>query len=107
MANLGGNYYKLDDKHNVIECTRDEYITLFGDDKNRRVAKTTIGNVEVSTVFLGLDHGFSQHDVPIVFETMVFNGPFDGDMERYATWQQAVDGHVAMVNKVMQENPHG
>ena len=69
--------------------------------ESRIVAKTQLPNdVRVSTVFLGLDHRFSLVGPPILFETMVFGGKFDGDMERYATWAAAEKGHKRMVEKV-------
>jgi hypothetical protein len=55
----------------------------------------------VSTVFLGIDHGFG--DDPILFETMVFGGEYDGIQKRYSTWDEAVEGHYKicyLVNKV-------
>lgn len=52
----------------------------------------------VSTVFLGLDHGFG--GPPIVFETMVFTDGKGGDMERYSTYDEAMAGHKVMVEKV-------
>lgn len=39
---------------------------------DRTVAKTEIASLLVSTVFLGLDHNFSEGP-PILWETMVFN----------------------------------
>lgn len=66
----------------------------------RHVAKTNIGDVFVSTVFLGLDHNWDQGP-SILFETMVFQGPLDGEQERYVTWEEAEAGHAAMVNKVI------
>ena len=53
----------------------------------------------VSTVFIGLDHSFGRGD-PIVFETMVFGGPLNGDMDRYATYSDAERGHKEMLTKV-------
>ena len=68
---------------------------------DRRVARTDLpGGVEVSTVFLGLDHSFGLAKTPILFETMVFGGKYDQYEERYATWEEAEEGHsraVAMV----------
>ena len=50
-------------------------------------------NVMVSTVFLGLDHGFN--DVgPLLWETMVFGGPYDGYMDRHTTEEEARQGHA-------------
>ncbi len=72
---------------------------------NRRVAFDQIGTIEVSTVFLGLDHDFSYvrqgegpNPNPIVFETMAFNMP-GGDRPcfRYRTWEEAEAGHNAFV----------
>ena len=55
----------------------------------------------VSTVWLGLDHGF-HGGKPIIFETMVFDKEGTGedlDQDRYTTEQQAREGHAAMVKK--------
>ena len=67
--------------------------------QNRRVAKDNIGDIEVSTVFLGLNHNFGDGD-PLLFETMVFGGKLDGGMDRYSTWEEAVIGHKAMLKRV-------
>lgn len=56
----------------------------------------------VSTVFLGLDHNYFG-GAPITFESMAFSdGDFGCDLEqaRHYTWDEAMAGHVAMVNKV-------
>ncbi len=66
---------------------------------DRIVAKDTVGEVRVSTVFLGLDHSFGTGPL-LLFETMIFGGPLDGDMDRYTTWEQAEAGHAAMLAKV-------
>lgn len=63
------------------------------------VDKTTVGTAEVSTVFLGLDHSFGDGP-PILFETMVFYGDSGDYTERYATWDEAVKGHVEIVAKL-------
>ena len=49
--------------------------------------------VQVSTVFLGLDHSFSDGD-PVLWETMIFGGPHDQYQERYATLEAAKHGHM-------------
>ena len=67
----------------------------------RIVARTTAGDVTVSTVFLGLDHGFSfvrgGDGPPIVWETMIFGGLLDQYQDRYATREQAIEGHARAV----------
>ena len=68
---------------------------------DRHVAETTIKpDVSVSTVFLGLDHNHAGNGEPVLFETMVFGGENDQDMDRYSTWEEAVAGHKKMVKKI-------
>ncbi len=62
-------------------------------DDNRRVAETKKGGVNVSTVFLGLDHNFINDGTPILFETMIFGGKYDQEQWRYCTWKEAEEGH--------------
>ena len=68
---------------------------------DRTVAKTLVGKVKISTVFIGLDHNFDG-GVPLVFETVVFGGVYDQAEDHYATWEEATRGHVAMVVRVLQ-----
>lgn len=49
--------------------------------------------VTISTVWLGLDHNYSMHGPPIIFETMIFGGPLSNECTRYATEEQAQAGH--------------
>lgn len=67
-----------------------------------RVALTNLGERgEVSTVFLGLDHRHFGEGPPILYETLVFGGPLDQEMERYCTRAEAVAGHERMVARVV------
>lgn len=59
---------------------------------DRIVAKTDIAHVNVSTVFMGLDHRYGDGP-PQLFETMIFGGPQDGWTERCETWDQAQEMH--------------
>lgn len=61
--------------------------------------------IHVSTVFLGIDHGFGRGDEPILFETMVFGGKLDGDQARVATWDEAEKKHAEMLARVLQASP--
>lgn len=74
---------------------------LEGSRGKRTVKFTEKDGVRVSTVFLGLDHSFCGGP-PLLFETLVFEGPHDGDMERYVTWDEAIKGHEAMVKRVFE-----
>ena len=86
--------------HEIVE-TDDitEWSKHFENINERIVAKTKIGDVEISTVFLGIDHSFGGK-TPIVFETMVFGGKLDQEQERYATYDEAMKGHEEMVKRV-------
>ena len=64
---------------------------------DRRVERTEVKpGVEVSTVFLGVDHSFGGA-APVLWETLVFGGPHDGEMERYTSVAAARAGHAEMV----------
>lgn len=65
---------------------------------DRKVAKDIIGESKISTIFLGLDYSFDEK--PLLFETLVFGGKLSDEMDRYSTWDEAVSGHNAMVEKV-------
>lgn len=56
--------------------------------------------IRVSTVFLGLDHKFSSHGPPVLWETMVFGGLLDGEQDRYTSKAAALAGHQAMCQRV-------
>lgn len=62
------------------------------------VDNTTVGEVTVSTVWLGLDHSFVSGP-PVIFETMLFGGAQDGECERYSTEAEAIAGHQRWVEK--------
>ena len=53
----------------------------------------------VSTVWLGLDHGFGMGGPPLIFETMIFgdHGVSDHGQWRYSTEQAARQGHAEAV----------
>ena len=95
------DWYTLDNDRNVIGPFEISKAVSLPHDK-RIVAKTKVyDGCNVSTVFLQVDHSWNRgpNDPPIVFETMVFGGPFDQEQERYATWAEAESGHARMVEK--------
>lgn len=65
-----------------------------------RVAETDIGDIKVSTVWLGLDHNFMFEGPPLIFESVVFGGALDDEMRRYSTVEEAEKGHWDLVEKV-------
>jgi len=60
----------------------------------KHVGDEIINGKRISTVWLGLDHGFGS--TLLIFETMIF-GEFDGVAEdymmRYKTYDEALEGH--------------
>jgi hypothetical protein len=97
-------YYILDEKRRIKPVADEEWAIWFEENARndiRRVDATEITKkIRVSTVFLGLDHNFSEEGEPLLFETMVFGGKMDEYMERYTTYAEAHTGHWRMVDKV-------
>jgi hypothetical protein len=65
-----------------------------------RIGVDEIGDYYISTVWIGIDHGFGL-GAPLIFETMVFRGE-ESDLacERYSTEEEAIEGHKRMVEQV-------
>ena len=68
-------------------------------DAERIVAKTTVGDTRVSTVFLGLDHCWGSGP-PLLWETMIFGGSHDGWQERYTSQEEAIRRHNEIVGQL-------
>lgn len=66
---------------------------------DRHVAKDMLGDVRISTVFLGINHRFGP-GTPLIFETMIFGGPHDQHQERSSTWGEAEKQHAHAVSLV-------
>lgn len=71
----------------------------------RQLALDQVGDLEVSTVFLGIDHSFHGHGgPPVLWETVIFyrgsrQTALDGYRERYASRESALRGHADAVAK--------
>ncbi len=86
-------YYLLDLDNNIVPVSD---VKAWGKamDCCRRIAFDRVGKIEVSTVFLGLDHSFGGGGEPVLFETMVFgDGGGDEIQQRYCTLEEAKAGH--------------
>jgi hypothetical protein len=77
-------------------------------DRYRRVGQDiVVVNGEpcnVSTVWVGIDMGYGfglPGHAPIIFETMVFGGPYSEECTRYATELEAQEGHARVVADLM------
>lgn len=75
---------------------------------DRTIAKTQLGGILVSTVFLGINHNFSFEiyddtlTEPLWYETMIFGGDHDQEQWRYGTLEAAMRGHEYAVRQVNQ-----
>lgn len=89
-------YDRNGDPMSMLDWTR-----RFEDNTYKRVAFDQVGDIDISTVWLGLDHNFSGTGSPLIFETIVFGGPPDVDNEtqRYATEAEARAGHAAWLER--------
>lgn len=72
---------------------------------DRQIDVSQVGGYMISTIFLGIDHGFGGR--PLWFETMVFGGEkfwrdyFEEQyMERYETFDEAKAGHERITNLI-------
>lgn len=73
----------------------------FEKQEQRRICRTDIGEIFVSTVFLSLDHNFGMNGPPILWETMVFGGALDQECNRCSgSREQAEAMHQDMVERV-------
>jgi hypothetical protein len=72
---------------------------------DRRVALDHIGDVVISTVFLGMDFNWLG-GLPLLWETMVFGGKFDQELDRCSgSREQAEAMHARMLEKIKSQSP--
>jgi hypothetical protein len=66
--------------------------------EERVVARTRVGECQVSTIFLALDHRWDEDGPPILWETLVFRRGDEADCDRCSgSREQAEAMHAAMV----------
>jgi len=70
-------------------------------ENDRVCAQHTVNGVFVSTVFLGLNHSFNGA-IPLLWETMVFEGSDDSAQWRYASAEAALTQHNKLLHKLRQ-----
>jgi hypothetical protein len=86
-------YYLLNEDKTLRRVSSKDWAHWFEADRmHRQMANHVIGGVRVSTVFLGVDHGDGTGP-PVVFETMIFGGPYNDYQDRYSTYEDAMKGH--------------
>lgn len=87
----GPHLYTLYGKE-VVPCRRTLAWGRWFEKERYPIGRDYIGDVRVSTVFLGIDHS--------LFETMIFGGERSEETHRYKTWDEARQGHLAIVGSL-------
>jgi hypothetical protein len=91
-----------DDTHEVVEYTAKDKFPFWGawmKNTNRQLAHTVLqdGDIEVSTMFLGIDQWPCIDGPPKPFETKVWEFGECVDVTRTETWDEALDAHKEAV----------
>lgn len=89
--NLRSSYYVPDENGNPVPASMLEWAKWF-ETHDRHIANDTIDGVQISTVFLGLDHSWSGGK-PVLWETMIFGGEHNEYQQRYTSREDALKGH--------------
>src|SRR6476659_9198677 len=66
--------------------------------RDTQLSDAAHNRVRVCTAFLGVDVNFGD-GAPVLFETVIFGGPCDWQLYRYCTWEEAEQGHAAIVER--------
>lgn len=93
--------YILDKDGNPVRERCPLTLARWDEQASRNVGNDKIEDSVVSTVFLGIDHAYSGNEPPILWETMVFGGPLDQEMDRCpGSRKEAKEMHARMVERV-------
>jgi hypothetical protein len=100
-------YWILDSKGDPIEePDLIKWATWCASGGERILRQDKLDNgVSVSTVFLGVNHNWSERGPPTLWETMIFGGPNDEYQDRYSSRDEALAGHARAVALAKQKNP--
>lgn len=102
--------YKLEGHETVPMTETLEWAAWFETADRRVMVTTLIDGSRISTIFLGVDHGWTE-GAPQLFETALFSGEKTFNtllkrevrncevVARYATWGEAVAGHMEWIEK--------
>ena len=99
-------YYILDGQTPVPEPDVLRWADWF-ETADRGVQRDGPDGWTISTVFLGLDHGFGEGD-PILFETHVYRSGHPGDViyeRRCSTWDEALAMHQRALEWFKENRP--
>lgn len=103
-----GNYILVDKKPVLVEDIL-VWAKSFENRDSRKVRFDALQGKEkinVSTVFLGIDHSFEETGDPILFETMIFGGHLSEYQKRYCTWDESEAGHLVAIKLILDNARH-
>ena len=93
-------WYILDENNKPIRSTIVDCGEWLEENPERKAVKQEhIDDIFISTVFLGLDHAWNS-GTPVLWETMIFGGEHDQYMDRYSSYEDALEGHQTALNLV-------
>ncbi len=95
------SWYILDNNNKPVPAEMFVAAKWMEDHPNRKIVKQEdVGDIHVSTVFLGLDHAmfWDKDKTPVLWETMIFGGTHDQEyQQRYTSYEDALEGHKVAV----------
>lgn len=94
--------YKLVDRRAVPCADRAEWLNWYAT-ADRLVADTRLGDIRVTTVFMGLEHNPLPDGRPTLFETEINIHGKASPLDRYAVWEDAEAGHAQVVRMIEAE----
>ena len=93
-------FYLLDGDKKPYNVTLEESYKLYDNPEMKITKQEYIGDILVSTVFLGIDHSFGKSEIPVLWETMVFGGLYNEFTQRYTSHEEALKGHSEIINMI-------
>jgi hypothetical protein len=96
---IDDHFYRLDARK-PVRCTLAEYALAMLDETQRVLAQTQVGDLHVSSIFIGIDQNFGTGPV-LLFETLVFGLPDDlRPRWLHATWADSMAWHRQLVQSL-------
>lgn len=97
-------WYILDENNKPVKATSimEAADWMEKNPERKAVKQEHIGDIFISTVFLGLDHAWNS-DIPVLWETMIFGGEHDQYQDRYTSVEDALEGHKTALTLITKE----
>lgn len=96
-------YYKLVEQ-TPVEINRLEWADWMAQAQTRIMYNEFNNGCAVSTVFIGVDLSPCYNNPPKLFETLVVGGVLHGKKNHYATYDEAITGHLQMCVLVFKDS---